>query len=209
MIGNFLMVILSLVNEIPPKHKSYEVAQRTKAYVLSFGYLRHKASVVRLQAYLEADGDYQRAVGLLAAKGIDTTVDALRTSVWYANKSLVKALGKGFLLLLQKDPYLASLRLDFAETRLDDVLLHDAVGVIPEFRYLHYDIEDCKAELLFLARFSRSSMAFFRGKMDNSKLAYLGHLLTHPSDEELPEALRVIEWLNGTSKALPNELERL
>ena len=206
---NLLQELLTLANTTQPDSLSYTAVQAVKDYILSFSYLTQKQSLQRVKTFIDCKFSYKATLDSLSNQGIETTKGALKTSIWYVNKTLKQHLGEDIIHILKHNPDLAFRRLSLIDTNINDVLLKDTLKVIPPFDYMRYNIEDCKNELLFLAHFSKSSLDFYLKHMDKNKLSYLVHLLSEPSSEDVTSATLIVKWLQGIKKAKQEDLDRL
>lgn len=206
---NIIEKVLNLRDNMDSSMKNYDVVNETADFITSCCYLTQHTAVDRVKAYIANDFDYKKTAQYLEERGIETSYNALKQSICYANKVLKKTLGSDVLGNLMKDGEIVRKRLVIARNDIKSILLDDTVKGLPEFKYMRYSLEDCEYELMFLARFSKSSFEFFKNKMDSRKLAYLNWLMTTPSDDAVAESLTVLDWLSKVKTGTTQEVKSL
>lgn len=199
--SNIIKDIFNLEERTPKTAENYATIREVIDYISGMSYLKQETSLVRLKAYIANDFDYDDTLQDLANQGINTNYNALRQSIHYANKILKQKLGDNIVRDLKRDYESVQSRLTLLEIDVNDLLLSDTLKSLPAFQCFRYDLKDCVYELLFLARFSKSSFDLYRGKMDSKKLAYLNHLLTSPSTSETELSLVISQWLSKAKLA--------
>lgn len=199
--SNFMKDIISVVENAKGTDGYYKGYDMLYSYVYGCKYLVKKSSRERIQVCIEVNFDYEEAVKILAIRGIETNVASVRNSVCDANRILKDKLGEDILSRLNDCEYII-LKLKLLENyEISDLIPVEVIESMPEFKCIKYDIATCEKELLYLARFSLLAMAFYRECMDSNKLAYLLHLLTNPSESEMPMSYVVRLWLSKARTA--------
>lgn len=199
--SNFMKNIISVIENEKGTDMYYKGYDMLYSYVYGCKYLAKKSSRERIQVCIEANFDYEEAVKMLSIRGIETNVASVRNSVCDANRILKDKLGEDIISRLNDCEYII-LKLKLLENyEISGLLPIEVIDSMPEFKCIKHDIATCEKELLYLARFSLAAMAFYRECMDSNKLGYLLHLLTNPSEAEMPMSYVVRLWLSKARTA--------
>ena len=186
------MSVSNLIKQIMRDESGNELILKLKKFVKECSYLCHADTIKRVVTYIECDCNNKTTVEQLG----DTDTEPLTTSIWYANCKLKELLGSTILDRIRNGDELAAEIIDFALSYPEDLLFSQADNAIPSYQYRRFDIQDCVPEIKFLKAYSYPTFERRLKTLDKNKLAFVGHLLQSPSDNDMELSLRLKKMFN-------------
>lgn len=164
-------------------------------YINTYNWLKHQESKERIRFFLKNKYSYEEY-----CNNFDTTYEAAKVSVSYANQKAIEKVGKKTIDLVLEgkiDEARASFYFRSGQLKLRNYIIDSAIPNIPEAEFMSVDIAECKNELSFLRLYSQAMLDIRVELIEKEKLAYLRYILEGDNPKLAEERLYLLELLQG------------